>query len=76
MTSDSAAEATPWDAAAHAFAAWRDGDASAFNVLVRTLTPVLWHVSRSYGLAPPCGTMGACAFTSLLTMPDSLSRPT
>lgn len=50
MTSDSAAEATPWDAAAHAFAAWRDGDASAFNVLVRTLTPVLWHVSRSYGL--------------------------
>jgi RNA polymerase sigma factor (sigma-70 family) len=39
-----------WDTAARDFAAWRAGDASALEHLVRLLTPVLWHLARSYGL--------------------------
>jgi RNA polymerase sigma factor (sigma-70 family) len=38
------------DAAAREFAAWRDGDATALDRLVRLLTPVLWHLVRAYGL--------------------------
>lgn len=41
---------SPWDAAADAHARWRRGEASALDDLVRTLTPVLWHAARSYGL--------------------------
>lgn len=39
-----------WQRASAAFTAWRLGDARAMDVLVRTMTPVLWHVVRSYGL--------------------------
>ena len=39
-----------WDAAARNFAAWRAGDPAALEGLVRALTPVLWHLARSYGL--------------------------
>jgi RNA polymerase sigma factor (sigma-70 family) len=40
----------PWDATADDFAAWRAGDAAALDRLVARLTPVLWHLARSYGL--------------------------
>lgn len=40
-----------WDQAATAFAAWRLGDDHAINDLVIAMTPVLWHVVRSYHLA-------------------------
>ncbi|MGL4339477.1 MAG: RNA polymerase sigma factor [Rhodoglobus sp.] len=40
-----------WDRAANAFEAWRSGEPQAMDELVRTLTPVLWHVVRAYGLA-------------------------
>lgn len=40
-----------WDASARAFIAWRDGRPGAMDELVRTMTPVLWHVVRAYGLA-------------------------
>lgn len=39
-----------WDAAAQAFAAWREGQPGALNRLVEMLTPVLWHMVRAYGL--------------------------
>jgi RNA polymerase sigma factor (sigma-70 family) len=39
-----------WDVAARDFAAWRAGDPAGLERLVRVLTPVLWHLSRSYGL--------------------------
>jgi RNA polymerase sigma factor (sigma-70 family) len=44
-------ETVGWDAAAWAFAAWRRGDPSALDSLVRQLTPVLWQLVRAYGLS-------------------------
>ncbi len=41
------------DQAAREFAAWRGGDATALDRLVRLLTPVLWHLVRAYGLERP-----------------------
>ena len=40
---------SPWDVASGAFTAWRAGDADAVDVLVHTMTPVLWQVVRAYG---------------------------
>ncbi|HJB63165.1 RNA polymerase sigma factor [Microbacterium faecale] len=37
--------------AAHWFARWRDGDARAMDELVREMTPVLWHIARSYSVS-------------------------
>jgi RNA polymerase sigma factor (sigma-70 family) len=50
MTTGPAATAPPWSIAAASFAAWRGGDRSALDRLVRQLTPVLWQISRAYGL--------------------------
>jgi RNA polymerase sigma factor (sigma-70 family) len=44
------ASTQPWDATADDFAAWQAGDAAALDRLVARLTPVLWHLARSYGL--------------------------
>jgi RNA polymerase sigma factor (sigma-70 family) len=41
---------SPWSKASGAFIAWRSGDARAVDELVSTMTPVLWHVVRAYGL--------------------------
>lgn len=41
---------TIWRRASTAFTRWRLGDQRAMDELVRTMTPVLWHVVRSYGL--------------------------
>ena len=46
----SPATAPPWEVAAADFAAWRDGEPAGLDRLVRNLTPVLWHLARSYGL--------------------------
>jgi RNA polymerase sigma factor (sigma-70 family) len=40
------------DVAAEAFSAWRDGDERSLDRLVRQLTPLLWHLARSYRLDP------------------------
>ncbi len=42
--------ATVWTVAAAHFGRWCDGDATALDDLVRVMTPVLWHVVRSYRL--------------------------
>ncbi|MFT4051393.1 MAG: sigma-70 family RNA polymerase sigma factor [Microbacterium sp.] len=47
---DAVVPASVWDVSADAFARWREGEAAAMDVLVRTMTPVLWHVVRAYGL--------------------------
>ncbi|MGH3452868.1 MAG: RNA polymerase sigma factor [Nocardioidaceae bacterium] len=39
-----------WATAAEQFRRWLDGESSALDDLVRTLTPVLWQVVRAYGL--------------------------
>ena len=41
-----------WDAAASDFARWRAGDPAGLDDLVARMTPVLWHVVRSYRLSP------------------------
>ncbi len=38
------------DVAAERFRAYRDGDSGALESLVQTLTPLLWHIVRAYGL--------------------------
>lgn len=43
-------EPARWERAAALFARWRAGDGRAMDELVRLMTPVLWHVVRSYGL--------------------------
>lgn len=48
--SDDAVEVTRWERAAALFQRWRDGETRAMDELVRLMTPVLWHVVRSYGL--------------------------
>ena len=40
----------PWSVAARHFSRWRAGESDALDDLVRELTPLLWHVVRSYGL--------------------------
>jgi RNA polymerase sigma factor (sigma-70 family) len=39
-----------WSQAAQHFRVWRAGEPGALDDLVRTLSPVLWHVVRAYGL--------------------------
>lgn len=39
-----------WSQAAQHFRGWRAGEPGALDNLVRTLSPVLWHVVRAYGL--------------------------
>ncbi len=41
-----------WDRAAAHFARWRAGDDQGLDDLVAEMTPVLWHVVRSYRLPP------------------------
>jgi RNA polymerase sigma factor (sigma-70 family) len=43
-------EPTRWERAAALFLRWQGGDARAMDELVRLMTPLLWHVVRSYGL--------------------------
>lgn len=40
----------PWSVAARHFTRWRAEETGALDDLVRELTPLLWHVVRSYGL--------------------------
>jgi RNA polymerase sigma factor (sigma-70 family) len=40
----------PWSVAARHFIRWRAEEPGALDELVRELTPLLWHVVRSYGL--------------------------
>lgn len=42
--------ASVWDQSTAHFERWRLGDTGALDDLVRVLSPVLWHVTRAYGL--------------------------
>lgn len=44
------AESRVADLAAERFRAYRDGDSRALEAMVETLTPLLWHIVRAYGL--------------------------
>ncbi len=43
-------EPARWERAADLFIRWREGDGRSMDELVRLMTPVLWHIVRSYGL--------------------------
>jgi RNA polymerase sigma factor (sigma-70 family) len=45
-----AGDVSVWEQSAGHFRRWQAGDHGALDDLVRSLTPVLWHVVRSYGL--------------------------
>jgi RNA polymerase sigma factor (sigma-70 family) len=47
---DASDEVSVWTLSAQHFRRWRAGEHSALDDLVRALSPVLWHVVRSYGL--------------------------
>lgn len=47
---DAPGEITVWGQAAQHFRRWRSGEVASLDDLVGCLTPVLWHVVRSYGL--------------------------
>ncbi len=51
QSSDGHTEESVWRLAAASFDAWRSGDKAAMDDLVRSMTPVLWHVVRAYGLS-------------------------
>ncbi len=70
------AAASPWDVAARAFAAWRGGDAAAFDDLVRALTSTLWHVARAYGLSREAAEdVVQSSWLALVRSADSVSDP-
>jgi RNA polymerase sigma factor (sigma-70 family) len=50
QNADASDEVSVWMISAQHFRRWRAGDHTALDDLVRALTPVLWHVVRSYGL--------------------------
>lgn len=50
QNADASDDISVWVLSANHFRRWRDGDHAALDDLVRSLTPVLWHVVRAYGL--------------------------
>lgn len=50
LTRESSDSASVWVQAATQFRRWRAGEHEALDEMVRSLTPVLWHVVRSYRL--------------------------
>lgn len=70
------AEESVWDRAAASFAAWRAGDQTALDGLVRALTPVLWHVVRAYGLTTAAAEDAVqSAFLSLVRNAHQIAEP-
>jgi RNA polymerase sigma factor (sigma-70 family) len=65
-----------WELSAGHFRRWRAGDHSALDDLVRSLTPVLWHVVRSYGLpADQSEDVVQTAWLTLVRRHESISDP-
>src|ERR1044071_54802 len=50
QNADASDDISVWVQSANHFRRWRDGDHAALDDLVRSLTPVLGHVVRAYGL--------------------------
>jgi|tagenome__1003787_1003787.scaffolds.fasta_scaffold20775363_2 RNA polymerase sigma factor (sigma-70 family) len=50
QNADASDEVSVWTLSAQHFRRWRSGEHAALDDLVRALSPVLWHVVRSYGL--------------------------
>jgi RNA polymerase sigma factor (sigma-70 family) len=50
QNADASGEVSVWVQSANHFRRWREGEHAALDDLVRSLTPVLWHVVRAYGL--------------------------
>jgi RNA polymerase sigma factor (sigma-70 family) len=69
-------EVSVWDKSADHFRRWRAGDHAALDDLVRSLTPVLWHVVRSYGLpTEQAEDVVQTAWLTLVRRHESISDP-
>jgi RNA polymerase sigma factor (sigma-70 family) len=65
-----------WDSSAEHFRRWRAGDHTGLDDLVRSLTPVLWHVVRSYGLSTEAAEdVVQTAWLTLVRRHESISDP-
>jgi RNA polymerase sigma factor (sigma-70 family) len=64
------------DVAADRFRAYRAGDESALESLVQTLTPLLWHIVRAYGLdTASAEDVVQNTWLTLVRKADSVSEP-
>ncbi|MFV0459921.1 MAG: RNA polymerase sigma factor [Actinomycetales bacterium] len=64
------------DEARALFDSWRDGDSSAFDQLVRVLTPMLWHLARAYRIdAQSAEDAVQATWFALVRRADSISDP-
>jgi RNA polymerase sigma factor (sigma-70 family) len=73
---DATAGMSVWDSSAEHFRRWRAGDHTGLDDLVRSLTPVLWHVVRSYGLATEAAEdVVQTAWLTLVRRAESISDP-
>jgi RNA polymerase sigma factor (sigma-70 family) len=73
---DATAGMSVWDSSAEHFRRWRAGDHTGLDDLVRSLTPVLWHVVRSYGLAAEAAEdVVQTAWLTLVRRHESISDP-
>ncbi len=69
-------EVSVWEQSADHFRRWRAGDHAALDDLVRSLTPVLWHVVRSYGLpSDQAEDVVQTAWLTLVRRHESISDP-
>jgi RNA polymerase sigma factor (sigma-70 family) len=69
-------EVSVWEQSADHFRRWRAGDHTALDDLVRSLTPVLWHVVRSYGLpTDQAEDVVQTAWLTLVRRHESISDP-
>lgn len=72
----SSAEVSVWELAAGHFRRYRAGDHAALDDLVRTLTPVLWHVVRAVGLdRDKAEDVVQVAWLTLVRKQDSIADP-
>jgi RNA polymerase sigma factor (sigma-70 family) len=73
---DATAGMSVWDSSAEHFRRWRAGDHTGLDDLVRSLTPVLWHVVRSYGLDTEAAEdVVQTAWLTLVRRHESISDP-
>lgn len=67
----------PWQRTAELFGRWRDGDLDALDELVRSTTPRLWQLVRTYGLEPHTAEdVVQTTWMALVQHRDSIDRPT
>src|SRR5262245_65513750 len=76
-TSRSADTGDVWAQSARYFSAWAEGDPRALDGLVAVMTPVLWHVVRSYRLTEEVAEdVIQTTWLALVRRRDAIAEPT